>query len=220
MTEVAVSILNVEKDGAVSKFYNLETAHVDYFHIDVMDGRFVEANNLLLMKDYATTLSHITLVEQDIHLMVQDVEEILDEYMDLGPNRITFHIEAMKDSHERTMEIIRDIKENGNKVGLAVNPATPIEDVYEYLPYIHAVTVMTVVPGKGGQSLIPETLDKIKQLREYCEENGFDIDIEADGGVTGDNAEQVRNAGANILVSGTYIVKSDNMMEAVENIRG
>ena len=220
MAEVAVSILNVDKDGAVSKFYNLETAHVDYFHIDVMDGRFVENNNLTQMLDYAITLSHITLVEQDIHLMVQDVEEVLDDYLDLGQNRISFHIEAMKGSHERTMEVISTIKENGNKVGIAINPETPVEEIYDYLPYIHFVLVMTVVPGRGGQSLIEETLDKINVLKKYCEENNIDIDIEADGGINGDNAQQVRDAGANVLVSGVYIINSQNLREAVDTIRG
>ncbi len=220
MAEVSVSILNVDKDGAVSKFYNLETAHVDYFHIDVMDGRFVENNNLSQMLDYAITLSHITLVEQDIHLMVQDVEEVLDEYLDLGQNRIAFHIEAMKGSHERTMEIINTIKGNGNKVGLAINPSTPIEEIYEYLPYIHYVLIMTVVPGRGGQALIEDTLDKIKVLKNYCEENDIDIDIEADGGITGDNAQSVRDAGANVLVSGVYLLKSENLREAVDLIKG
>ena len=220
MAEVAVSILNVDKDGAVSKFYNLETAHVDYFHIDVMDGRFVENNNLTQMLDYAITLSHITLVEQDIHLMVQDVEEVLDDYLDLGQNRISFHIEAMKGSHERTMEVISTIKENGNKVGIAINPETPVEEIYDYLPYIHFVLVMTVVPGRGGQSLIEETLDKINILKKHCEENNIDIDIEADGGINGDNAQQVRDAGANVLVSGVYIINSQNLREAVDTIRG
>ncbi len=220
MTEVAVSILNVDKENAVSKFYNLETAHVDFFHIDVMDGKFVENNNLELMKDYAITLSHITLVEQDIHLMVQDVEEVLDEFVDLGQNRITFHIEAMRGSYERTMEVISDIKGNGNKVAIAINPSTPVSDIYDFLPYVHGILVMTVVPGKGGQALIPETLDKIKELKEYCDKNGFDIDIEADGGINGDNAKDVRDSGANILVSGMYIIKSENIREAVDNIRG
>jgi len=172
------------------------------------------------MLDYATTLSHITLVEQDIHLMVKDVEEVLDEYLDLGQNRIAFHIEAMEGDKERTMEIISTIKENGNKVGLAINPDTSIEEIFEYLPYIHYVLVMTVVPGKGGQALIEDTLDKIQVLKNYCEENDIEIDIEADGGITGDNCQSVRDAGANVLVSGVYLLKAENLREAVDIIRG
>ena len=101
-----------------------------------------------------------------------------------------------------------------------INPETQVEEIYDYLPYIHFVLVMTVVPGRGGQSLIEETLDKINILKKHCEENNIDIDIEADGGINGDNAQQVRDAGANVLVSGVYIINSQNLREAVDTIRG
>lgn len=219
MSDVSVSILSVDKENATHTFYNLETAKPEYFHIDVMDGKFVENNNLELMKDYATTISHISNIPLDVHLMVENVEEIMDEYMDLLPDRITFHIEAISDS-ERIFNIIDELKSNGIKIGIAIKPNTKIEEIKPYLNYIHQVLVMTVEPGKGGQKLIPETLEKIKELRSFVDDNGIDIDIEADGGINKETAEEVRNAGTDVLVSGAFIINSENQREAVEIIRG
>ncbi len=219
MADVSVSILSVEKENATHTFYNLETARPEYFHIDVMDGKFVENNNLELMKDYATTISHISNIPLDVHLMVENVEEIMDEYMDLLPDRITFHIEAISDS-ERIFNIIDDLKSNGIKIGIAIKPNTKIDEIKPYLNYIHQVLVMTVEPGKGGQKLIPETLEKIKELRSFVDDNGIDIDIEADGGINKETAEDVRNAGTDVLVSGAFIINSEDQREAVEIIRG
>ena len=219
MSDVSVSILSVDKENATHIFYNLETARPEYFHIDVMDGKFVKNNNLELMKDYATTISHISNIPLDVHLMVENVEEIMDEYMDLLPDRITFHIEAISDS-ERIFNIIDELKSNGIKIGIAIKPNTKIEEIKPYLNYIHQVLVMTVEPGKGGQKLIPETLEKIKELRSFVDDNGIDIDIEADGGINKETAEEVRNAGTDVLVSGAFIINSENQREAVEIIRG
>lgn len=218
MAEISTSILTVEKENAVHIFYELEVAKTDHFHVDVMDGKFVEKNNLELMHEYALALSHITNVGQDVHLMVEDVEEVIDDYIDLNPEYITFHIEATKDK-ERTLECIKLIKENGIKAGIAINPDTSIDEIKEYLPYIHLVVVMTVVPGKGGQKLIPETLGKITNLKKYIEENDLDVNIEADGGINIDTADSVKEAGADIMVAGTYIISSDNFAEAINKIR-
>lgn len=219
MSDVSVSILSVDKENATHTFYNIETARPEYFHIDVMDGKFVENDNLELMKDYATTISHISNIPLDVHLMVENVEEIANDYIDLAPDRITFHIEAMKEE-ERILNFIKDLKENGIKIGIAISPETDIEVLKPFLNYIHMVLVMTVVPGKGGQKIIPETIEKIKKLKQYLENNSIDIDIEADGGINGETAESVRDAGADILVSGVYIVDSENQREALKNIRG
>jgi ribulose-phosphate 3-epimerase len=225
MADVSVSVLTVDVEEAAHTFYDIETARTDYFHIDVMDGDFVGNNNLEQMKDYATTISHISNIPIDVHLMVSKVEEIADDYIDLSPDRISFHIEAMKDENgkidsDRVMNFIEDLKDNGIKVGIAINPDTSIEDIKPYLSYIHQVVVMTVVPGKGGQELIPETLEKIKNLKEYLENENIDIDIEADGGINEKTAESVRETKADILVSGSYIINSENRREAVSTIRG
>ena len=218
MAEVSVSILSVEKENAVSTFYNLETAKVDYFHIDVMDGKFVENNNLELMKEYSLAISHISNVGLDVHLMVENVEEIMDDYISLEPKIITFHYEAIKDK-ERIFDIIDQIKSNGIKVGLAISPDTPVEKIKEFCKYVHHILIMTVVPGKGGQKLIPETLEKVKELKRYIIDNNLDIEIEADGGINGENAKDVIDAGVDILVSGNYIISSENYNKSVRMLK-
>lgn len=219
MPEISVSILTINKENAVSTFYNLETAKVDYFHIDVMDGRFVEKNNLELMKEYALTISHISNVGLDVHLMVENVEEIMAEYLSLEPKVLTFHYEAVKEK-ARMMEIINDLKSNGIQVGIAINPETPVEKIREFLPYIHQILIMTVVPGKGGQKLMPETVAKIKELKQYITDNDLEIDIEADGGINNQTVQSVKDAGCDRIVSGSYITDSENFAEAVKKLKG
>lgn len=218
MIEISASVLKVEKENATRMFYNLETAKINYFHIDAMDGKVVENNNLELMKDYALTISHISNLGLDVHLMVEDVEEIVDEYLMLEPEIITFHIEATKDE-ERTKNIIREIKSNGTRVGIAVNPNTSIEEIKPYLNSIHMVLIMTVIPGKGGQKLIKETLEKVKELKKYINENNIDIDIEVDGGINDKTAFDAVNSGANILVAGNYLTSAENINEAVQKLK-
>ena len=218
MAEISASILTVDKEDAISVFYNLETAKIDYFHIDVMDGKFVEKDNVELMKDYALTISHISNIGLDVHIMVEDVEYFIDEYLDLEPDSITFHIEATKDE-ERTLNAIDEIKRAGSKVGISISPATPVEEIIPYLDKVHKVLVMTVVPGKGGQKLIPETLDKVRTIKDYIEKNNIDIDIEVDGGINDTTCEDAKKAGANILVVGSYLVSSDNYKETILKLK-
>ena len=218
MVEISASLLKVDKEEAVHVMYNLETAKINYFHIDVMDGKFVENNNLELMKDYALTASHISNLGLDVHLMVEDIEEIADEYLMLEPQMITFHIEVSK-TEERTKNIIDEIKNNGSRVGIAISPDTKIEEIIPYLPYIHMVLVMTVVPGKGGQKLIPETLLKVKEIKKYIDENNIDIDIEVDGGINDVTSKEAIASGANILVVGNYLTSAENLKEAVNKLK-
>lgn len=219
MTEISASILNLEEENATKKMYNLETAKIDYFHIDVMDGKFVENNNLELMKNYALTVSHISNLGIDVHLMVENIEEQVEEYLDLNPQIITFHIEASK-SEERTKRIIDTVKRNGSRVGIAISPDTDLEKIKPYLKYIHLALVMTVVPGLGGQKLIPETLEKVCELKKYIEENNIDIDIEVDGGINDITSKEATEAGANILVVGKYLINSENLPETVNKLKG
>lgn len=219
MTEISASILNLEEENAIKKMYNLETAKIDYFHIDVMDGKFVKNNNLELMKNYALTASHISNLGIDVHLMVENIEEFVEEYLDLNPQIITFHIEASK-TEERTKKIIDIVKENGSRVGISISPDTNLDEIKPYLNYIHLVLVMTVVPGLGGQKLIPETLEKVKELKKYIDENNIDIDIEVDGGINDITSKEATEAGANILVVGKYLISAENMAETVKNLKG
>ncbi len=218
MVEISTSILNVEKKDAMKVFYGLEVAHTDYFHIDIMDGKFVPKNTAELMKEYTTSIKQMSNIPLDVHLMVENVKEYVDEYLAFEPNIITFHVEAMS-SKEEVINMINYIKQNNVKVGLSVKPNTKIEDIYEYLPNIHLCLVMTVEPGLGGQKLIPETLEKVKKLKEYIEENNIDIDIEVDGGINSETIEQAKNAGANIFVAGSAIVNKENYEEAIDNLR-
>lgn len=218
MKRVSTSILTLDKEDAVKTFYDLEVAHTDMFHIDVMDGKFVERDTSELMKDYATTLSHITNLGLDVHFMVENIEEYIDDYIDLNPEYISFHIEASK-TKERTLENINTIKENGIKAALAISPDTSIDEIKEYIPYLHMILVMTVVPGKGGQKLIPETLKKVEELKKYLEEENYDIDIEVDGGINAETAEAAKEAGADVLVAGSYILNSENFKDAISNLK-
>lgn len=218
MTEIAVSLLDVEEENAVSYFYNIETAKIDYFHIDVMDGKFVENNNIEKMKDYALKISTVSMIPIDVHLMVENPREYFDDYIDQGVDRISFHIEACT-SKEEILNNIRYLNENGIKASIAVNPDTSIEQIYDFLPYVHMILVMSVVPGKGGQKFIPEALRKIEKLKKYCMENDFDIDIEVDGGINNDTCKDATSKGATILVAGRYVLDSENYSEAVRSLR-
>lgn len=218
MIEVSTSLLNLDKENSVRAFYDLEVAKTDFFHIDVMDGKFAGKSNKKQMKEYAMEIKHISNLPLDVHLMVQDIKSNIEEYIPLEPDRITFHIEAVKNKEE-ALELIRLLRENNIKAGIAVNPKTDLNKIYDIIDYIHMVLVMTVEPGKGGQELITEMVKKIEVLNEYIKLNDLEIDIEADGGINEKTAEDVKKAGANILVVGTYITKSDDFKERINIIK-
>lgn len=218
MVEVSTSLLSVKKEDIITTIYDLETAHTDYFHIDVMDGKFVENNTASLMLEYSEYIKQISNIPLDIHLMVKDVQSYITTYLGLNPNIITFHLEACKDKNE-VMELIKYIKDNNCKVGIAIKPNTNLEEVCDYLPYIHMCLVMTVEPGKGGQKLICSTLEKIRNLNNYIKENNLELDIEADGGINVDNIGEVTDAGVNISVVGSGILNSDNYSEYMKKLK-
>ena len=218
MVEVSTSILNIKKEEAIKTLYELETAKTDYFHIDVMDGKFVKNNTNELMLEYCEYLNSITNVPLDVHLMVEDVEQYIKSYLVFEPNIITFHLEAAKDAEE-LHKWIKLVKENNCKVGISIKPNTEIEKIYEILPYIHMVLVMTVEPGEGGQKLIPKTVEKIQKLKQYIEDNNLEVDIEADGGINLNNVEIIKEAGCNIIVAGSAIVNSEDYAGAIKKLK-
>lgn len=218
MVEVSTSLLSVKKEDIITTIYDLETAHTDYFHIDVMDGEFVENNTASLMLEYSEYIKQISNIPLDIHLMVKDVQSYITTYLGLNPNIITFHLEACKDKNE-VMELIKYIKENNCKVGIAIKPNTSLEEIYRFLPYIHMCLVMTVEPGKGGQKLISSTIEKIKELNTYVTENNLELDIEADGGINVDNIKEITDAGVNIAVVGSGILNSGNYSEYMKKLK-
>ncbi len=218
MVEISASVLNVDPQNSIKTFYDLEVAHIDYFHIDVMDGKFVQNDTESIMLKYAQYIKHISQIPLDVHLMVQNVKKNVDEYLNFKPNTITFQIEALKDKKE-ILDLINYIKENSCKVGIAINPQTKLEQIYEYLPYLHQVLIMTVEPGKGGQELIESTILKVKNLKDYIDKNNIDIDIEVDGGINTKNVEELKQAGVNIIVAGTCIINSDDYKKTIKQLK-
>lgn len=218
MIEISTSILTVEKGKEAETFFALEKSKTDYFHIDVMDGKFVEKDTYQQMLEYSNYIRRISNLPMDVHLMVEDVKNAINEFAAVEPNIITFHLEACK-SKEEVMETINLIKESGARVGIAIKPETNIQDVFEYLPYIHMCLVMTVEPGKGGQTLITDMLSKISELKTYVEKKNIEIDIEVDGGINLKTAERVKEAGANILVAGTAILMASDYKVIIDELR-
>ena len=218
MVEISTSILSVIKGEESKTFFGLEKANTDYFHIDVIDGKFVEKNTYNKMLEYASYIKRISNLPLDVHLMVENVDEGIEDFLAVEPNIITFHYEACKDKEE-VMKYIKKIEENNCKVGLSIKPETKIEEIYEFLPYIHMCLIMTVEPGKGGQTLLTDMVDKISKLKKYVDENKLEIDIEADGGINLKTAESVKNAGANILVSGTAILIAKDYKTIIDELR-
>ena len=218
MVEISTSILSVEKGKEAETFFALEKAKTDYFHIDVMDGKFVQKDTYKDMLEYSSYIRRISNLPMDIHLMVEDVETGIEVFSAVEPNIITFHLEACKDKEE-VMKHIQHIKEKGSRVGIAIKPETKIEEVYEYLPYVHMCLIMTVEPGKGGQTLITDMLAKISELKTYLEKKNLEIDIEVDGGINLKTAPRVKKAGANILVAGTAILIATNYKEIIDELR-
>lgn len=218
MVEVSTSILSVDKEKSVKTFYDLETAKTNYFHIDVMDGKFVNNYTVDTMQEYTNHIKQISNIPIDVHLMVEDIKSFIDSYIPYEPNRITFHIEACKDKEE-VNKYIKYIKENNIQVGISVKPNTDIKEIYEYLPYIHSVLIMTVEPGFGGQKLIPDTVEKVKKIKDYMYINNLEVDIEVDGGINLDNVELLKQAGANIIVVGTALINSKDYKGVIEKIK-
>lgn len=218
MAEVSASILSLKNENTIQTLYNLETAGIDYFHIDVMDGKFVKNNTVDKMLEYCEYLNSISNLPLDVHIMVEDVPSFISSFLVFEPNIITFHLEAAENK-EQVLEWIKLIKENNVRVGISVKPDTQIEKIEEFLPFIHLVLVMTVEPGEGGQELIPKTVEKVRALKRYIEDNQLEVDIEVDGGINSETAEIVKEAGCDILVSGSGILNSENYAEVVEKLK-
>lgn len=216
--EISTSLLNVNEEKIVKTIYDLEVAHTDYFHIDVMDGKFVEKDTYAKMLEYSSYIKRISNLPLDVHLMVNDIRKAIDDFIAVEPNIITFHLEACE-NEENVFENIKYIKENNSKVGIAIKPETNVEEIYKYLPYIHMCLVMTVEPGKGGQTYLSDMTEKVKTLKKYIDENNMEIDIEVDGGINLRTAPAVKKAGANILVAGTAILKAVDYKNIIDELK-
>lgn len=216
--EISTSVLGVEKENSVKTFYDLEVAGTDYYHIDVMDGKFVKKNTEEKMYTFTNEIKQISNIPLDVHLMVENIKENIDRYLTLKPHIITFHLEACK-NEEEAIKYIKYLQENGVKVGISIKPNTKTEEIFKFLPYLHLVLVMTVEPGKGGQKLIPETVEKVKELKKHIEENSLDTYIEVDGGVNKETVSLVKEAGADIAVAGSAIISAENYKDAINELK-
>lgn len=218
MVEISTSLLSVENGKEAEVILNLEKAKTDYYHIDVMDGKFVEKNTYEKMKENSSFIKRLSCLPLDVHLMVENVKDTIYDFLAYEPNIITFHYESCKNDEE-VFEFINYIKQNNCKVGISVKPDTDIKEIYKFLPYIHLVLVMTVEPGKGGQTLLTDMIDKVEVLDKYLKDNEIEVDIEVDGGINLSNVDKLKLAGANIIVAGVAIVKAQNYKEIIDEMR-
>lgn len=216
--EISTSLLNANENKIVQTIYDLEVAHTDYFHIDVMDGRFVSNDTSEKMRKYSEYLNQITTVPIDVHLMVTNIKEYIDSYIIFNPNIISFHYEACKDNEE-VYKFINYIKENNCKVGLAIKPETEIKEIEKFLPNINMLLIMSVEPGKGGQKFIDNTIDKIREAKNIIDKLNLETEIEVDGGINLDNSKILKDEGANIVVAGTAIIDSKDYKYVIRNMK-
>ena len=216
--EISTSILTVEKEKATKTFYDLEVEGKVYNHIDIKVGKFVEKNTEELMYEYSNIIKQISNLPLDVHLMVEDIKPHIEKYIPLEPSIITFHYEACKNKEE-VLELINYIKQNNIKPAISIKPNTSIDKIKEFLPLLHMILVMTVEPGKGGQKLIPETLEKVKELKKYIEENNLDTYIEVDGGINKSTINIAKEAGIDIAVAGSAIISAENFNSAIEELK-
>lgn len=210
---VSASILSANMLELENEVHRLEKNGIDMLHFDVMDGVFV--NNITYGLPILAAIRKITDMTLDVHLMITDPIRYVKRFAESGADIISFHLESGSD----VMETIKIIKESGSKAALAIKPGTPAEDIFEFLPYLDMALVMTVEPGFGGQSFIPETTEKISLIKKKIDELGLKTNIQVDGGIDAETSVTVKNAGANVLVSGSYLFKSQDMRSAAKKLR-
>ena len=202
--QISPSILSADFSQLGTEIKKLEEGGADMIHVDVMDGHFVP--NLTIGPPVIKALRKQCSLKFDVHLMISPVHKYIESYAEAGADIITIHPEATDDLENSILKI----KQLNKKVGVSLNPESKIDLILDFLDKIDLVLIMSVNPGFGGQKFMPEVLEKIKKLRKIQDERNLNFDIEIDGGINFENCKKAIDAGANILVSGTTIFKSND----------
>ena len=213
MIKVTPSILSADFSKLGEEIIKIDQAGADMIHIDVMDGHFVP--NLTLGAPIVKALRTVTKLPFDVHLMINNPENLIDDFIAAGADIITIHIEAANHLHR----LVQKVKSSGVKVAVSLNPATPLNTLEEILPELDMVLLMSVNPGFGGQSFIPATLNKIARLKEMIDAKKLKIDIQVDGGINLETAPKVIKHGANILVAGSAVYGSNDIKGTIAQLK-
>ena len=212
--KIAPSILSADFSKMGEEVVALEKAGADLIHCDVMDGVFV--NNITFGMKMVEDIRSKTSLPLDCHLMIVQPEKYVERFAKAGADIITVHYEACKDNLENVLKLI---KSTGVKCGAVINPDTPVDKIKNVIPLCDMVLVMSVFPGFGGQKFIVESLEKVRQVKAIADACGKELDIQIDGGVTEENAAEIKAAGANVLVAGSTVFKSQNMAQTIANLK-